>query len=238
MKNQTLAEIVKGDHRAAAVFEKHHLDFCCKGKRTLQQACDELNIRADDLLHEISAINLVPGNSVSFDNMSLADLTAYIMKMHHSYVKSEMTPIAGYLQKITSKHSGRHPELIKITQLFIAMKEEMELHMQKEELILFPRIKEAEKYAAGHLPFNFTYLQAPVSVMEQEHDHAGETMAEIRRLTNDYVPPADACATYKLSYTSLEAFEKDLHQHVHLENNILFPKAMALFGGSKTTVFN
>jgi len=143
-----------------------------------------------------------------------------------------MPQIFSYLQKVASKHGERHPELLKIVELFAAVKEEMEQHMQKEELILFPRINEMEKLVTEgtEIRINQTYLQAPINMMEQEHDHAGEMLAEINRLTDNYHPPADACTTYKLSFAALQAFEMDLHQHVHLENNILFPKALQLFG--------
>ncbi len=121
--------------------------------------------------------------------------------------------------------------MLKVFDLFTAVKEEMEMHMQKEETVLFPRIKELEKQlAAGNKNnLNITYLKSPIIMMEQEHDHAGAAMAEIRQLTNNYNLPADACTTYRLSFAALEAFELDLHQHVHLENNILFPKALQLF---------
>ena len=143
-----------------------------------------------------------------------------------------MPQILSYLQKVASKHGERHPELLKIFELFAAVKEEMEQHIQKEELILFPRINEMEKMVSEgtEIRINHTYLQAPINMMEQEHDHAGEMLAEINKLTNNYNPPADACTTYKLSFAALQAFEMDLHQHVHLENNILFPKALQLFG--------
>lgn len=163
--------------------------------------------------------------------MSLSQLTEYILTTHHEYVKKEMPAIAMYLQKVISKHGDRHPEMLKVFELFMAVKEEMEQHMQKEEVILFPRIKELEKQtAAGKQPqLSISYLKGPISMMENEHDHAGNALAEIRQLTSNYYPPADACTTYRLSFAALETFELDLHQHVHLENNVLFPKALKLF---------
>ena len=117
----------------------------------------------------------------------------------------------------------------------------MEGHMKKVELVLFPRIKELQKLADNEnaqLQLNISYLQSPITVMEQEHDHAGNLLKEIRMLSNDYFPPQDACTTYRLSFAALKAFELDLHQHVHLENNILFPKAIETFRDLQTTVFN
>lgn len=231
---KSLAQIVNKNHRAAAVFEKYHLDFCCKGKRTLEQACNENEISIEDVLAELETIE--PENndttSVNFDNLSLSQLSEYIVMTHHSYVKKEMPQILAYLQKVASKHGERHPEMWKVFALFVAVKEELELHMLKEEEILFPRIQETEKWVndGKEMRINHTYLQAPISMMEQEHDHAGKLLAEINKLTDNYQPPADACTTYNLSFAALQAFELDLHQHVHLENNILFPKALQLFG--------
>jgi len=233
LMTKSLAQIVNNNHRAAAVFEKYHLDFCCKGKRTLQNACVESNINIDELVSELETAFATAGNpTTDFNSLSLGELSDYIVATHHTYVKSELPVIQGYLQKVTAKHSDRHPELFMIFELFSAIKEEMELHMKKEEEILFPRIKEIEKkiQEGAKLHINNTYLLAPISMMEQEHDHAGSLTAEIRKLTSDYTPPVDACTTYRLSYASLQAFEINLHQHVHLENNILFPKAIKLFG--------
>lgn len=231
--SKTLAQIVNANHQAANVFEKYALDFCCKGKRTLQQACMESEIKIDELISELESTE--QGNScsvvINYDKLSLSQLAEYVIMTHHSFVKKEMPAILGYLQKVASKHGGHHPEMIKVLALFTAVKEEMEHHMQKEELILFPRIKEIEKQLSEgkEILINNTYLLSPISMMEQEHDHAGSMLSEIRHLTNDYNPPEDACTTYRLSYASLKAFEMDLHQHVHLENNILFPKALQMF---------
>jgi regulator of cell morphogenesis and NO signaling len=166
-------------------------------------------------------------------------MTEYIVVTHHSYVKKEMPLIIGYLAKIAAKHGERHPEMLKVLQLFAAIKEEMEHHMQKEELVLFPRINEAERILAEgkELSINSSYLSSPISLMEQEHEYAGSMLAEIRKLTHNYTAPHDACTTYKLSFVALEAFEKDLHQHVHLENNILFLKALKLFQPTQCSLY-
>ena len=173
--------------------------------------------------------------------MTLTQLCDYIIQTHHAFVKNEMPRIFAYLQKVSSKHGDRHPELYKIFQTFTAVKEEMEGHMKKEELILFPRIKELEKLTnndRGQFQMNIGYLQSPINVMEHEHDHAGTQLNEIRILTNDYTPPQDACTTYRLSFAALQAFEIDLHQHVHLENNILFPKAIDEFKALQFSMMN
>ncbi len=231
--NKSLAQIVNSNYKAANVFEKFHLDFCCKGKRTLLQACQESNLQVDDVIAELEKNNLTDSltTKVNFHEMTLAQLTDYIISTHHQYVKNEMPVLLNYLEKIADKHGERHPEMKKVFQLFAAIKEELEHHMQKEELVLFPRIIDIENRLneGNEIIINSSYLLSPMSMMEKEHDHAGSMLAEIRDLTNNFNPPDDACTTYKLSFASLHAFELDLHQHVHLENNILFPNALKLF---------
>lgn len=243
LSSLSLAQIVNSNHKAASIFEKYHLDFCCKGKRSLEQACVEQQLSllkvTDELENLFSKDN--DGIVIDFEKMNLTQLADYIVQTHHAYVKNEMPQIHAYLQKVSSKHGERHSELYKIFQTFAAVKEEMEGHMKKEELILFPRIKELQKLAdneSAQLQLHINYLQSPITMMEQEHDHAGNMMNDIRILSNDYTPPQDACTTYRLSFAALKAFELDLHQHVHLENNILFPKAIRMFGELQTTVLN
>ncbi len=238
----TLAQIVNNNHQAASIFEKYHLDFCCKGKRSLEQACTEQQLSISKVTEDLENIFAKDSNSaVDFEKMNLAQLIDYIVQTHHAYVKNEMPQIYAYLHKISSKHGDRHPELYKIFQTFSAVKEEMEGHMKKEELALFPRIKELENLSNNenaNLQLNLGYLQSPIHVMEQEHDHAGALLNDIRILSQDYTPPQDACTTYRLSFAALKAFELDLHQHVHLENNILFPKAIDTFKELQTTTLN
>jgi regulator of cell morphogenesis and NO signaling len=239
LQEQTLAQIVTTNYRTAAVFEKHHLDFCCKGKRSLEQACEEKQLNIAELLSELELISQRgPDAIINFEELSLSQLVDHIIAHHHQYVKNEMPLIVMYLQKIAAKHGARHPEMLKVFEIFIALKEEMELHMQKEEQILFPRIKATENLAREEngQHTNQSFLQAPIHMMEEEHDDAGEAMAAIRELTNNYTLPEDACTTYKLSFAALAAFETDLHHHVHLENNILFPKALRLFSVPETIV--
>ena len=242
LSSLSLAQIVNTNHKAASVFEKYHLDFCCKGKRSLEQACSEQQLTVSQVTEELENVfeNENTTSAIEFDKMNLTQLSDYIIQTHHAYVKNEMPQIYAYLQKVSSKHGERHPELYKIFQTFAAVKEEMEGHMKKEELILFPRIKELEKLADNEntdLQLNINYLQSPITMMEQEHDHAGNLLNDIRVLSNDYMPPQDACTTYRLCFAALKAFELDLHQHVHLENNILFPNSINMFKELQTTVF-
>jgi regulator of cell morphogenesis and NO signaling len=232
LASKSLAEIVNNNHRAAGIFEKHLLDFCCNGKRTLQEACTANNLPIHDILSALEQTKKETAYLITqpHENLSLSQLADYIVAVFHGYTKNEMPIIDGYLQKVAAKHGDRHPEMKKVYETFIALKEEMEQHMKKEEAVLFPRIKEIEQQATSgnHLQFSMSYLNSPISMMEHEHDHAGQAMAEIRQLTNNYQPPSDACTTYRLSFAALEAFELNLHQHVHLENNNLFPKSLLL----------
>ncbi len=240
LASKTLAQIVTNNYKAASIFEKHHLDFCCKGKRTLEQACSESDIKIEEVIEQLEKAGDTNDLKTNYNELSLAQLSEHIVSTHHNYVKNEMPALHGYLQKVASKHGDRHPEMNKVFQIFVAVKEEMEFHMQKEEMVLFPRIKDIENQIqeGKKVVINSSYLQSPINMMEQEHDHAGSMLAEIRNLTNNYNPPADACTTYQLSFASLQAFELDLHRHVHLENNILFPKALKMFGETNKILLN
>lgn len=240
LQSKTLAQIVNENHQTAAVFEKYGLDFCCKGKRSLQTACDEKQLSSTEIAEELtSIINMHVKPVVDFDMMSLKDLANYIVSTHHAYVKQEAPQILAYLHKIASKHGERHDELYQVFEAFDKLKAEMDDHMRKEELVLFPRIVGLEtfqeQYDSG---VSIEYIQSPVSVMEHEHEDAGTLLEVLRQLTNNYQPPADACTTYRLAFAALKSFETDLHQHIHLENNILFPKSLQLFRKVKESALN
>lgn len=234
---RSLGQIVKDNYRTAAVLEKYNLDFCCRGKRSLQEACKQQGLSAETIAIQISEVSKTGsiGFIHDYDALLLGQLIEVIIDMHHTYVKKELPSIMTYLQRVVAKHGQKYPEMVKVFELFVTLKEEMELHMQKEELILFPRIRHLEdEILAGQSgnKLHKVYLQSPILVMEQEHDQAGSLVLEIRKVTGSYEVPADACSTYRLLLASLQAFEMDLHHHVHLENNILFPKALKLFDQS------
>ena len=229
--SKTLSGIVNDQFQAASVFEKYHLDYCCKGKRTLEQACLEQNVPVDKVVVDLQNIPQSTGNDIDFNNITLIQLAEYIVHVHHAYVKNEMPQIISFLQKVSSKHGNKHPEVYKISKLFFELSIEMTEHMNDEETILFHRIKQLEKLGFEPVPLDNImkdYMKSPIVKMEHEHDEAGNKMNEIRLLTNNYTPPLDACTTFKLMYACLSAFETDLHHHVNLENSILFPKALLL----------
>ena len=214
-----------------SVFEKYNLNYCCKGKRSLQVACNENNVPVNVVVEALENIYSAKTNELDFNSIKLYQLADYIVHTHHSYIKKEMPQILSWLEKVASKHGSMYSELYKISELFVELSNEMNHHMHNEETILFPRIKQLEQNGFEPVPFDikhYQYLQLPIIDMEDDDEEADDKMAEIRKLTNNYTPPADSCTTFKLLYASLQAFEIDLHQYVHLENNILFPKALQL----------
>jgi regulator of cell morphogenesis and NO signaling len=230
IENLSLAEIVTQKPEAAVILENYNLDYCCGGKRklgdTLKNDVSKLNHVIDDL-EKLFGQESIPEND--FDKFSLSRLVDYIIEVHHSYVKANLPVIQQHLEKVSLKHGDTHPEMRKIKLLFDEIKRDFEQHMMKEEIILFPRIKKIESLShAGILSTENFALEAPIHVMEFEHDAAGKLMEEIKKLSNNYLPPQNACTTFRLSLDELKIFESDLHLHVHLENNILFPKALAM----------
>lgn len=228
IKEQTLATIVTNNHFTVPVLEKYNLDFCCKGKRTLADACIEKGLSLETVSEELEKSSAaLQTNKMPFMEMTAEQLISYILIHHHFYVKQSMPTILGHLEKVATKHGDRFPYMVEVFVLFKEIYEEMTAHMHKEEMILFPRIKEvaAMQDAHQHSTLSEGYLTAPIEVMEHEHDQAGEILYKIRKLTNNYTPPAEACTTFQVSLAELKEFEEDLHRHVHLENNILFPLA-------------
>lgn len=236
---QTLASIVTAHHQAVPVLEKYSLDFCCKGKRTLTEACNEKGLEVNDVLNELNASYSTGEKSkLPFTEMNAEQLISYILIHHHFYVKQSMPATINHLEKVAAKHGDRFPYMKEALALFIYLKNEMLLHMHKEEMIVFPHIKEIASVYGYSQKRNFEegYINVPLGVLENEHDEAGEIMFNIRRLTNNYTPPEGACTTFKVSLAELKEFEEDLHQHVHLENNILFPLAKNMLSAVTASV--
>ena len=225
---QSLALIVTTYQQTVPVLEKYHLDFCCKGKRTLSQACTEKGLTIEEIIKELEAsVNSTDPLNIPFTEMNAEQLIRHILLHHHFYVRQAMPTIEDHLNKVAAKHGERFPYMKKVLELFTHLKKELYLHMQKEEMILFPRIKEVESFSKypQKREKEQSYINNPVSVMESEHDEAGSAMEQVRLLTNNYTAPGEACTTFKVVMDELRTFEEDLHQHVHLENNLLFPMA-------------
>ncbi len=227
----TLAQIVSQMHRAAGLFEKYQLDFCCKGKRSLEDACNEKQLPVDEIVAALQTLQAgTPTLQESmFLEMNAEQLIQYIEMKHHFFVKQSMPVIYGHVQRVAYKHGDRFPYMVEVAELFAEVCEEFSAHMEKEEQVLFPRIKDLEKVMlspSANFNGDLAYITAPINVMEMEHEHTGDLMARINELTNGYSIPAGACNTFRVSLAELKEFEEDLHRHVHLENNILFPKAV------------
>lgn len=231
-KESTIGELVSKDFRKAEVFKRFGLDFCCGGKKTLTKACKEKGLDVVQVEKELKAVEEQPTqSSQDYNQWELDFLADYIVNTHHNYVLRAIPVIFEYVNKVAKVHGERHPEAIEIVNTFLKVVDELNRHMMKEENILFPYIKilaSNKKNGVAMEPSPFGTIQNPVKMMELEHEEVGELMDSINRLTNNYTPPADACTTFCLSYAKLKEFEDDLHQHIHLENNILFPKAIAL----------
>ena len=226
----SLKDIVTQDFHAAAIFEKYALDFCCRGGKTIDEACGERGIEVASVLDELETIkSKSEGSSIPFSDWGVDVLINYIVNTHHAFVSRMIPVLLAHTQKIASVHGARHPEVIKIADHFDTVAGDLQQHMQKEEVVLFPFIKQlAQAKKAGQCRVRppFGTVRNPIRMMEAEHQAAGDEMSSIRSLSNGYIVPDDACTTYRVTYHELRDFELDLHQHVHLENNILFPKAI------------
>jgi regulator of cell morphogenesis and NO signaling len=227
----TIREIVADDFRAASVFERHRIDFCCGGDRPIGEACREKGVDERTLVAEIEAAIAAPGDVPRFSAWDLDFLATYIVANHHAYVRRAIQTIGAHTRKVAGVHGERHPETVRIAERFAEVAEEMAAHRAKEEGMLFPYISrraEAARAGQGAPIAPFGSVANPIRMMEMEHQAARGLLAAIRELSGDFTLPDDACTTYRVTYHELEEFEADLHRHVHLENNVLFPTALDL----------
>jgi len=230
-KNTIIGDLVAEDYRTATVFKQNGIDFCCNGNRKIADACQALQINSDVLIQQLKdAISQGDTSSTDYNAWPLDLLADYVEKKHHRYVEAKIPEISPFLKKIVSVHGGQHPELREVEHLFSESTSELSMHMKKEELMLFPYIRkmaQAKLFGSTIQP-PFGTVQNPIQMMMHEHDTEGGRFRKIASLTNNYTPPANACNTYKVTLAMLKEFEEDLHLHIHLENNILFPKAVKL----------
>ncbi len=222
----TLGEIVAEDFRRAPIFSEAGLDFCCGGKKTLNQACFEKSVDPGLILARLNELQSVPqAPGQNFNEWPLGFLTDYIVNTHHKYVTKALPDLEAYTAKIADVHGSHHPELKEVASLFRQVAAELRQHMKKEEEVLFPVIKEASVNGSESAR---NLIASEISRMTGEHEFAGGAMDLINEKTNGYSLPVDACNTYHVTFKLLRQFEDDLHIHVHLENNILFPKSLNL----------
>jgi regulator of cell morphogenesis and NO signaling len=227
----TVRELAVEMPHATRIMEKLKIDYCCGGHRPFTEACTDAGLDADEVLREI-AESFQSGSdgqmeTASFQTWSLHKLTGYIVETHHVFTRQELDRLTALISKVCAAHGRNHPEVLMISTLFRALRGELVPHMNKEEQVLFPYIDRLE--ADGPVgPPPFGSVSNPVRMLMAEHDVAGEILAKVRTISNGFTVPPDTCISYQTLYQALEALEQDLHQHIHLENNILFPRAIEL----------
>jgi regulator of cell morphogenesis and NO signaling len=231
-RNESIGKLVAKDYRKASVFKKYGLDFCCGGGKTVAEACVENGLNVDEVEAELKLVEQQDNShQEDFNSWDLGFLADYIVNKHHKYVQQATQEIYQYTQKVAHVHGHHYTQTIDIAEKFVQLAQELDAHMKKEEQILFPYIKQLEAASKEGKPLErpgFGTVENPVRMMEHEHDIAGNLMREIEVLTEGFDPPKGACMTFRVSYLKLQEFQDDLHRHIHLENNILFPRAIEL----------
>jgi regulator of cell morphogenesis and NO signaling len=229
---ETVGAIAAKDLRKAEVFKKYGIDFCCGGKKTLKQACEEKGVDPSLIEAELEAANGSTGQATNDFNRWQPDFLAdYIYNQHHIYYYEEMPVIGDLMEKVAARHGAHFPELMSLRVLLGHLQTELDSHFLKEEKVVFPFIKalaQAKRTGDFEALYSQPSLTEPVRVMEDEHEAAGDLLAQIQHMTNNYTPPAGACNSFQFLYQKVKALDEDLHQHIHLENNLLFPKALSL----------
>jgi regulator of cell morphogenesis and NO signaling len=233
---KTVGEMASTIPGASRVFEKFKIDYCCGGRRSLDEACAAAGVKVSEVvqsLEEARPNDARAAGHMNYRHLSLSELIAHILDSHHVFTKQEMLRLGSLLHKVIAAHGVRHPELRRLQGLFEQLIADLSPHMMKEENVLFPYILKLEQAALAQQPLQrppFMTVQNPIRMMLMEHETVGDLLREIRVVTSAYTVPADACISYQTLYQAMEEFERDLHQHIHLENNILFPRALELEG--------
>jgi regulator of cell morphogenesis and NO signaling len=231
--DKTVREVVVENPVASRVFEKLGIDYCCGGSKSLEDACRSANLDLDQVLESLERASQeadATGNR-DWNSESLGSLIDHIQRTHHKYTREEVTRLVALFRKVCRVHGENHPELFEVERVFLRLAEELNSHLMKEEIVLFPYVTRLEDALIRNEPVSappFGSVQNPISMMEHEHDSAGDALRAIRQATHGYSAPADACFSYQTLYRVLAEFEADLHQHIHLENNVLFPRAIAM----------
>lgn len=231
LPEKKVSKIVAENYKTAAVFTRHSIDFCCNGGIPLKDACSLRDLNVEEVTQELMDVLTEPVD-IDYQQMRLSQLIDHIVSKHHTYIEATIPMLENYLSKLCEVHGERHPELHKVAGHFHEAAGALTAHMKKEEFILFPFIKSlssAKENGYALSPPHFGHINNPISMMEHEHSTEGERFRKISAMTNGYQPPADGCQTYRVAYSVLQEFENDLHLHIHLENNLLFPKSLALY---------
>ena len=231
---KTVRELALEKTGAARVFERLGIDYCCGGKQTLEQACRAAGVPVGEVVNALEVAQYTGPTTAQgsdWQTGSLANLISHIKNTHHKYTREEIARLGPLFEKVCSVHGNNHPELLQLRETFQGLSQELTTHLMKEEMVLFPYIERMEESVIQKepiLPAPFGTVQNPVAMMEHEHDSAGGALRTLRASSNGYTAPPDACVSYQTLYKTLAEFEADVHQHIHLENNILFPRAIAL----------
>lgn len=232
LRKKTIGQLVAEYPLRACVLEQYGIDYCCGGKATLEDACSAKGLSVDELIEKVMDADrkqVQPGEQ-DWTKASLKSLIDHIISTYHQPLRHELSRIAQLAEKVARVHGDKHSEMIEVRNIFNRFKAQLELHMQKEEMVLFPGIASMEATGTPQIFGCGGGIEHPISVMNQEHDDAGEALCAMRRLTHDFEPPEDACNSFKVLLFSLAQLESEMHQHVHKENNILFPRALDLRG--------
>lgn len=231
---KTVRELTLEIPGATRVFEKAGIDYCCGGGKPFQEACAAAGVSTDEVVRSLEQAgepSAFVADAIQWQKEPLSKLAAYIVGKHHVFTRDELARLDALLSKVCSVHGQNHPELFRIQSLFQELNRDLIPHMQKEEMVLFPYIEQMETAARegrpAPVPF-FGTVQNPIRMMMMEHETAGEILKQIRQISGGFSVPKDGCISYETLYNALDALEQDLHQHIHLENNILFPGAVAL----------
>ncbi len=231
---KTVGELALEIPGATRVFEKLGIDYCCGGGRTLEQACSAAHVsidQAEGSLAEASRVASATPPPRDWQAEPLSELLAHIKSTHHAYTREEIARLGPLFDKVCSVHGKNHSELLRLREIFNGLAEELTIHLMKEEMVLFPyilRMEEAVVAKEPVLPPPFGSVRNPVAMMMREHDGAGSALRDMRQIGNGYAAPPDACISFQTLYQALAALEADLHQHIHLENNVLFPRAIEM----------
>lgn len=228
---KTVREFAVQMPQAPRLFEKLGIDYCCGGGKSLTDACAAANLRVDEVLSQLGAAATPQAINADWRTADLADLIEHIVTRHHGYIKQELPRLEALMNKVASKHGPKHTELLELQDLLAGVAAELTSHLMKEEQILFPYVIDCEQAVRDShrlRPPMFGSVRNPIHMMELEHDSAGDAMKRMREITSGFTAPEDGCMSFKALYQGLNEFEADLHQHIHLENNILFPRAIEL----------
>jgi len=227
-----VGDVVARDIRSAAVFTRYHIDFCCGGRRSIEDACRAGGVNPEAVLPDLEALPPPEAPAHDFTTWPIENVIERVVTKHHAYVRAQIPVIQGFADTLASKKADRYPLLLAMRDIWTRLAADLAHHLDKEEIILFPFIRSLAQAAGNRhvLPPQtpFGTIQNPLGLMEVEHEAAAHDLSKLRQLSNNYQPPEEACATWRAFYAELDAFERDLHEHVHLENNVLFPAATRL----------